>query len=221
MLFKNRQEAGFKLGQKLKSYSNNSEAIVLALARGGVPVAYEAAKLLNLSLDVIVVRKIGAPANPELALGAITLDGQTVWDQTLIEGLRVSQSYLDQKIKLKKQEVLRRQKLYRGQKPPLILKDKIVILIDDGIATGSSILAAVKSVKTSGPNKIIIATPVIAADTIEKLKSTVDELIYLSAPIFFMSVGSFYDNFEQTEDEEVVKLLTKNRGKYRLLDFIK
>jgi len=99
MLFKNRQEAGFKLGQKLKSYSNNSEAIVLALARGGVPVAYEAAKLLNLSLDVIVVRKIGAPANPELALGAITLDGQTVWDQTLIEGLRVSQSYLDQKIK--------------------------------------------------------------------------------------------------------------------------
>ena len=94
-------------------------------------------------------------------------------------------------------------------------------MIDDGIATGSSILAAVKSVKTSGPNKIIIATPVIAADTIEKLKSTVDELIYLSAPIFFMSVGSFYDNFEQTEDEEVVKLLTKNRGKYRLLDFIK
>lgn len=212
MLFDDRTDAGRKLAAELSKYKNHKETQVLALPRGGVIVAFEVAKLLNLPLDIIVPRKIGAPFNAELAIGAIS--GESVFlDEALIATLNVSEDYLKRTIQKEKKEMERRETLYRQGLPDLKLQGKTVILIDDGIATGATMKAAVLSLKRNNVKKIIIATPVAPPDTVEELKEMVYEVIVLFTPINFMAIGQFYDNFEQTNDEEVIAILSKKQDK--------
>ncbi|MCK4265217.1 phosphoribosyltransferase [Candidatus Babeliales bacterium] len=208
MLFKNRKDAGIKLVRKLNNYKNNKDVLVIGLPRGGVIVAYEVAKNLNAKLDIIVVRKIGAPFRPELAIGAITQDGELILDNELFQSLGVKKEYLDQQVEIEKKEAQRRLNLYRKNRSPLQLKDKIIILVDDGIATGSSILVAIKSIKSKQPQKIIVAVPVAPPDIFKKIEKEIDEFICLEIPSCFDAVGSFYGTFPQTEDEEVIEVLS-------------
>lgn len=209
MIFKDRRDAGRKLISKLAQFKNDPNVIVIGLPRGGVITASEIAQGLNLPLDLIVPRKIGAPYNPELAIGAITEDGEGIFDNKLISSLNVSQKYIDQEIEKEKEEAKRRIKEYRGDRPPLNLQNKIAILVDDGVATGSTMLAAIKSAKAKGAKKIIVAVPTTAQDSLKKIKKEVDEVVYLDAPFFFGAVGAFYEVFDQTIDEEVKSLMTK------------
>jgi putative phosphoribosyl transferase len=214
MTFKDRRDAGAQLAKALEKYKNSKNVILLALPRGGVVVADEIAKNLNLPLDIIVPRKIGAPGNPEYAIGAICLTSFTskegiegVWNEEEIEN--VDKEWLKKEIEKEKQEAQRRLKLYRGEKPPLNLKNKTVILVDDGIATGLTILATIKSVKKQKPKEIVVAVPVGAADSIETIKKEVDEVVCLNVPVFFSAVGSFYEEFGQVEDKEVIEIMKR------------
>ena len=212
MIFEDRQEAGRKLISKLQQYKDKSDVIVLGLPRGGIITASEIAQGLNLPLDLVVTRKIGAPDNPEFAIGAITEDGEGVFDEVTISAYRISQEYIDEEIKKEKKEAKRRLRVYRGDRPPLNLKNKTVILVDDGVATGATLRAAIMSVKSKNAKKIIVAVPVIPQDSLEKIKNEVDDIIYLDVPLFFSAVGSFYKVFVQTEDEEVIALMKKAKN---------
>ena len=207
MMFKNRQAAGEKLIPQLEKYRNNHQAIILGLPRGGVVTASVIAQELKLPLDLIVPRKIGAPGNPELAIGAITEDGEGIFDESLITAYQISQKYIDQEVEKEKQEAKRRLKAYRAGRKPLDLKNKIAILVDDGVATGATMRAAIKSAKKKGALKVVVAIPVIAAEALIILKKESNEVIYLDAPAWFGAVGEFYEDFSQVEDEEVVKRL--------------
>jgi len=215
MIFKNRQDAGQKLATKLTEFSNQKDVIILALPRGGVVNAYEIAQQLNLPLDLVVPRKIGAPFNEEYAIGAITESGDGIFDQESIEALKVDSAYIDKTVALEKKEAQRRLKTYRQNRPPVDLTNKTVILVDDGIATGLTMRAAIKSIKGEKPKKIIVAVPVSAKDSLQIIKKEVDQVICLDTPIFFGAVAAFYKNFEQTEDKEVIDLmeLAKDFGK--------
>ena len=206
-MFKNRQAAGEKLIPQLEKYRNNHQAIILGLPRGGVVTASVIAQELKLPLDLIVPRKIGAPGNPELAIGAITEDGEGIFDESLITAYQISQKYIDQEVEKEKQEAKRRLKAYRAGRKPLDLKNKIAILVDDGVATGATMRAAIKSAKKKGALKVVVAIPVIAAEALIILKKESNEVIYLDAPAWFGAVGEFYEDFSQVEDEEVVKRL--------------
>lgn len=208
MIFKNRAEAGKLLAEKLKNYEKNPNTVVLGLPRGGVVVAHEIARVLNIPLDVLIVRKIGAPGNPELAIGATDEKGTRVLEETIIQLYNISPDYIEEQTREKMGEAKRRSKLYRKNRAPIDLKNKTVILIDDGIATGSTMLAAIKSAKASNAGKIITAAPVIALDSLEKLKTHADEIFYIDAPVYFNAVGAFYEDFKQVEDDEVIKLLS-------------
>ena len=197
----------------LKKFNNSPNTIILALPRGGVIVGYEVAKILNLPLDIVVPRKIGAPANPEFAIGAITETGVGIFEEMAIGAYGITESYLQNEIKKEKAEAERRLKLYRGTRAPLDLKNKTVIIVDDGLATGLTMRAAVKTVKILGAAKIIVAIPVTSPEAAELVKKEVDEIIYLEAPAFFGAVGSFYEEFGQTTDEEVIELLSREREK--------
>ncbi len=207
MTFKDRREAGKKLAEALVEYRNSKDAILLALPRGGVVVADEIAESLNLPFDIVVPRKIGAPANPEYAIGAITETGEGIFNEKEIED--IDKEWLKKEIEKEVKEAQRRLKTYRGGKPPIDLKNKIVILIDDGIATGLTLLAAIKSVKKQNPEKIIVAAPVGAKDSVAIIKKEVNEVVCLYAPTFFGAVGSFYEEFGQTSDEEVIQILSR------------
>lgn len=208
MLFRNRIEAGKKLAGALQSYKGAKQTVVLGLPRGGVVTAYEVAKALHLPLDVLVPRKIGAPDNPELAIGAIAGSG-TVLDRELIERLGVSESYIQAEIEKQKKEAERRISLFRVGKPPQDYRGWTAILIDDGIATGSTMRASIAALKKMHAAKIVVAVPVAPPDTISDLKKEVDAVICLYTPSSFMAVGQFYDEFAQTQDEEVIELLRK------------
>jgi putative phosphoribosyl transferase len=210
MKFKNRPEAGQKLAETLGKFKDAKDTIILALPRGGVVVGFEVAQKLNLPLDIVVPRKIGAPANPEFAIGAITETGEGIFNEMIIGAYGITESYLQNEIKKEKAEAERRLKLYRGTRSPLDLKNKTVVIVDDGLATGLTMRAAVKTVKILGAGKIIVAIPVTPPDTADLIKKEVDELIYLDAPAFFGAVGEFYDEFGQTTDEEVIDLLKKS-----------
>ncbi|MFH2136601.1 MAG: phosphoribosyltransferase [Patescibacteria group bacterium] len=210
MIFKNRLEAGQKLALTLDKFKDKPDTIILALPRGGVIVGYEIARKLNLPLDIVVPRKIGAPENPEFAIGAITETGEGVFDEITIGAYGITESYLQNEIKKEKAEAERRLKLYRGSRPALNLKNKTAILVDDGLATGLTMRAAIKSVKRLGAAKIVAATPVTSPEAAELVKKEVDEIIYLEAPAFFGAVGSFYEKFGQTTDDEVIDLLKKS-----------
>ncbi|HDQ22649.1 MAG TPA: phosphoribosyltransferase [Candidatus Uhrbacteria bacterium] len=209
MNFKNRQDAGQKLAQKLKEFKGQKNALLLALPRGGVVVAFEIAKELNLPLDLVVPRKIGAPFNEEYAIGAITESGEGIFDQEAIASLNVTKDYLDKEVATEKKEAQRRLKTYRQNQPPLNLKNKTVIIVDDGIATGLTMRAAIKSAKEKKAKKIIVAVPVTARDSLKTIEKEADKVICLDAPLFFGAVGAFYENFDQTEDQEVIDLMQK------------
>ena len=166
MIFKDRIDAGKQLADKLEEFKDNKDVVLLALPRGGIILAYEVAKKINAPIDIVVPRKIGAPDNEEFAIGAITETGEGIFNYDVINSYGISKEYIDQKVEEEKKEAERRLKVYRGKKKAINLKDKIVILVDDGIATGNTIFAAIKSVKSKKPKKIIVAVPVLPPDTI-------------------------------------------------------
>jgi len=208
--FIDRVDAGKRLASALKNFSGK-KGIVLAIPRGGVVVGYMIAKTLNLQLDIIIPRKIGAPDNPELAIGAVAEDGTTILDQNLIKYLGVSREYLIEETERQKREIKRRLKLYRQDTSYPDLKGLDVIVVDDGIATGSTMKAALTSVKNRGAASITVAVPVGPPSTIEELEKMADRVVCLYTPEFFQAIGEFYKDFSQTSDEEVIGLLLENK----------
>jgi putative phosphoribosyl transferase len=206
--FTDRIDAGKRLASALNDFSGKN-GIVLAIPRGGVVVAFEIAKALNLPLDVIIPRKIGAPENPELAIGAVAEDGTTILDNQLIKYLAVSREYIAIETQRQKHEIGRRLKLYRQDASYPNLKDLDVIVVDDGIATGSTMKAALASVRNRGAASVTVAVPVGPPSTIEELNKLADRVVCLYKPEYFQAIGEFYTDFSQTPDEEVIRLLGK------------
>ena len=204
-----RFDAGKVLAKFLKEYCNKPDVIVLALPRGGVPVAYEIAKSLAVSLDVFIVRKLGVPWHEELAMGAIASGGTVIFNEDIIQMLNVSKTEINQVIQSEQDELKRREQMYRGDRVFPVLTDKTIILVDDGIATGATIQAAIKGIRQHNPAKIIVAVPVAATETYETIKKLADQIICPQTPSHFYAVGAWYENFSQTTDEEVFDLLTK------------
>jgi putative phosphoribosyl transferase len=202
-----RFHAGRLLAKELVTYANHPNVIVLGLPRGGVVVAFEIAKALNLQLDVCVVRKLGFPKQPELAMGAIAMGGIVVLNQDVLESGKVSSSVVELVSDREKQELERREHLYRRERGLLDLRGRTVILVDDGIATGSTLRAAMAIVKTQQPNKIVVAVPVAPRSIYKELQTEVDELVCLETPEPFQSISLWYDDFTQTSDEQVRSLL--------------
>ena len=211
MLFEDRREAGKALAQELAPFKGQDDVIVLGIPRGGVVVGHEVAEALDLPLDVYITRKIGAPRNPELAIGAVASDGTLILDHELANRLGVSQDYIDRESERQTQEIKRRTSEYRGELPDLELKGKVVILADDGVATGATTLATIQAIRAQEPAKLVLAVPVGPRDTIQRLRREVDELYCLHAPEIFWAVGAFYNVFDQTSDEEVKTLLQSNQ----------
>lgn len=207
--FIDRQDAGRVLASHLMAYNQDKQTIILALPRGGVPVAYEIAIRLSLPLDVFIVRKLGVPGYEELAMGAIATGGTIFFNKPLIKNLNIAQTAIDNVLAEEKKELHRREHLYRGNKPPLKVVNQTIILVDDGIATGATISAAIEALQEQHPAKLIIAVPVAAKSTYEELISVVDKVICPLTPIDFHAVGIWYENFAQTSDDEVINLLQK------------
>jgi putative phosphoribosyl transferase len=201
-LLKDRTEAGLLLSEKLKKYKNTN-SVVLAVPRGGVPVAYIIAQSLQLPLDIVLSKKIGHPYNKEFAIGAVSLDS-TIID----EHPGVSNDYIEGEIVRLRKLLSRNYQLYMGNRKPLDIKDKNVIVIDDGIATGNTLLVSISMLRKRKPAKIIVAVPVLPFDTVSIMEKNTDELIYLIASKSFRGVGGFYEEFDQVEDEEVIKILS-------------
>lgn len=208
-MFRDRVDAGRQLARRLEKFKN-SDAVVLAIPRGGVVVGDEVAKILNLQLDIIIPRKIGAPGNPELAIGAVAAN-KAIMNESLVRELRVPDSYIEEEIRRQQGEIDRRRKLYLGDKAPEKLTDRTAIIVDDGLATGYTALAAINAVKQQQPGKIILAVPVAPVDTCERLKREVDEIICIETHELFFAVGQFYESFEQTSDSEVIEILSRWR----------
>lgn len=212
LIFADRSHAGQLLARALSKYADSPDVIILGLPRGGVPVAYEVAKRLHAPLDVMVVRKLGVPGWEELAMGAVASGGVRVINDDVVRGSNIPEETIERAAMAELQELHRREIAYRGHTGAPEVKGKTVILVDDGIATGSTILAAVRALRQQGPARIIIAVPTAAADTCDKLAPMVDELITLIRPIYFHAVGQWYENFEQTTDAEVKQLLKEAAG---------
>lgn len=208
-MFRDRQDAGIQLAKQMMHYKNQKGLIVLGLARGGVAVAYEIAKKLEVPLNVVVPRKVGAPEEPELAIGAIMEDGKGIFDEYIIQCLQVSQKYIQSEIKKQKAIAQERLELYRQYAPLPHLKGSTVILADDGIATGSTMLVVIDAMRRNNAKEIIVAVPVAASDSLIKIKEKADVIVCLHNQYDFGSVGSFYQDFRQVEDNEVVELLKK------------
>jgi predicted phosphoribosyltransferase len=208
-LFKDRVDAGKKLAKELSKYANLSDVLILALPRGGVPVAFEVAKELNVEMDIYIVRKLGVPGNEELAMGAIASDNIRVLNEDVVSSFQISERTIDIVAVRELRELERREYAYRGNRPKPEIKGKTVILIDDGLATGATMRAAVAALKTKNPAKIVVAVPTAAADTCMFFKETVDEIICVATPEPFYGVGAWYGDFSQTTDKEVCDLLDK------------
>ena len=217
MRFKNRADAGKKLAAMLEEYRDRDDVVVIGLPRGGVVTAFEIAQALNLPLDVICPRKIGAPGNPEYAIGAITETGEGIFHEDAISALRIPQEYIQKTVEHEKQKAQERLLLYRKRKQPIDLEGKTVIIVDDGIATGATMKAAVRSIQSQGAEKIIVAAPVSAPESFEELANEADEVVCIDTPALFYAVGQFYESFLPTEDEEVISLLDKSK-KYGTLE---
>lgn len=206
-IFKDRQSAGKLLAERLKQYTHGRGIIVLGIPRGGVVVACEIAKQLNLPLDIVITRKIGAPMQKELALGALDPDGEVTWETDLLEDLRVKIYDLREEVKRQIEEIKRRDKLYRGNKKPLNIEGRTIILADDGVATGSTVLSAVRHLKRHQTKQVILAVPVASRESLEKIIKEVDEVEVLYVPPILGAVGQFYQNFQEVSDQEVIQLL--------------
>jgi putative phosphoribosyl transferase len=210
MIFLNRFEAGKELASKLLTtldLAPNSSLVVLAIPRGGVVIGSQLSSVLKCSLDVMVTKKIGAPGNPELAIGAVGPVGEPVIDENLAARVGADGEYLKSRISSLKSGLLSHTKDYRGDRPPLELKGKTVIITDDGVATGATMKAAIEIIRQESPQKIVVAVPVIARDALKEIENLADEVIYLEAPELFFAVGQLYQDFEQVTDGEVKELL--------------
>lgn len=208
-MFRNRREAGRALGTELGAYTGRDDVVVLGLPRGGVPVAFEVAVALDAPLDVFLVRKLGAPGQEELAMGAIASGGVRTLNPSVIESLRISPEDIDRTARSEEKELRRREVSYREDRPPLDLEGRIVILVDDGLATGSSMRAAVEAVRKLAPERIVVAVPVAPPSTAREMRRIADDVVCVATPEPFYSVGRFYEEFEQTTDEEVRDLLRR------------
>ncbi len=209
MIFRDRTDAGRQLAALLTRYADRTDVLVLALPRGGVPVAYEVAKELNAPLDVFLVRKLGVPGHEELAMGAIASGGVRVLNEDIVNYLKIPDEVIDAIAAVEQRELERRQRAYRGDRPPPDVKDRVVILIDDGLATGSTMRAAAASLRLQKPRRIVVAVPVSSPETCDEFRSEVDEIICAFTPEHFQGVGLWYEEFSQTSDEEVRELLKR------------
>lgn len=209
MLFRNRVEAGRRLAAELTNYADRPDVLVLALPRGGVPVGYEVARALHAPLDVFLVRKLGVPGRPELAMGAIASGGTRVLNEELLGMLSVPPRRIAEVAQREQRELDRRERLYRGSRPPPEIREKTVILVDDGLATGSTMRAAVLALRQLQPARIVVAVPVGAKQTCAEFESEADETICATTPEPFHAVGAWYDNFDPTSDDEVRRLLAR------------
>ena len=207
MVFENREEAGHRLATKLQHYRNHPDGLILALPRGGVAVGYAMSQDLHLPLDVFITRKIGAPGNPEYALGALSETGNIYLNSDAVAECRVSEMDIEHLVKVQREEIHRRQRLYRRGRQPLPLKNRLVILVDDGIATGATFFASVEAIRRQHPRFLIGAVPVGPLETIDRARAAVDELAVLTTPDQFWSVGGQYAEFAQVSDQEVVDYL--------------
>jgi putative phosphoribosyl transferase len=207
MIFANRTEAGQELALRLRKYANRDDVIVLGAPRGGVPVAFEVATELKAPLDVFVLRKLGVPGREEFAFGAIASGGVRILDRRSIEGLGITGLDIERVTRAEKQELERREQAYRGGRSPLDLSGLTVIFVDDGIATGSTMRAAIRALRQMKPARIVIAVPVAPPSTCRQLQFEADEFVCLEMPEPFYGVGQFYDDFTQVSDEEVKQLL--------------
>lgn len=207
MQFCNRAEAGRLLAQKLTAYANCENTIVLGLPRGGVPVAFEVAKMLNLPLDICLVRKLGAPGRKELAMGAIATHGVRILNRSVLDWLDISDQMIEQVAAQEQAELERRDRCYRGDRPCPNLQNCTLLLVDDGIATGSTLRAAIAILKHQQPAKIVIAVPVASPTTLNALEAEVDQVVCLQAPEQLHSISLWYKDFSQTSDETVCSLL--------------
>ncbi|PKN03244.1 phosphoribosyltransferase [Candidatus Dependentiae bacterium HGW-Dependentiae-1] len=207
MRFIDRADAGKKLAQYLSGYVKNPDAVVIALPRGGVVTGFEIARMLHISLDIVVTRKIGAPGQPELAVGALTQEGEPLFNASLMRDLGLTADDVAVIIAQEKKEAQRRLALYRPEREQLDLKDKIVIVTDDGVATGATMRAALVTIRGHNPKKIVLAIPVCPPAELEALRVLVDEVVCLYSPETFWGVGAFYDQFDQVTDAQVVSLM--------------
>lgn len=208
LLFRDRTDAGRRLAEALMKY-RGKDAVVLAIPRGGVVVGYEVALALDADLDVVVARKLGAPYNPELAIGAVAYDGTLVLNYDVICSLGVPDAYIEEEKKRQVKEMKRRLRVYRGDKPLPDVRGRIAILVDDGIATGATMLACVKAVKNQGASCVIVAVPVGPPEAVRKLAEEADEVVCISQPSLFFAIGQFYADFRQVTDDEVLDLLNR------------
>jgi putative phosphoribosyl transferase len=208
-IFRDRRDAGRRLAAELSSYADRGDLLVLALPRGGVPVAYEVARALHAPLDVFMVRKLGFPGYEELAMGAIATGGVRVLDEELLRMLEIPREAIERVTAIELSELERREREYRGDRPPPDVRGKTVILIDDGLATGSTMRAAVAALKKEGAKKIVVAVPVAPPDTCRELATQVDDIVCAVTPEPFRAVGLWYADFSQTTDEEVRELLDR------------
>jgi putative phosphoribosyl transferase len=209
MMFENRADAGRRLATQLGDYTNRNDVIVLGIPRGGVPVAFEIAMALNAPLDVFVSRKLGVPWQEELAFGAVASGGVRVLDSEVVGGAGISDSEIERVTATARMEVERRERAYRNDRPPLKLEGRTVILVDDGIATGSSMRAAISALRELKPARLVIAVPVVPESTCNRLEREVDQLVCVLMPESFSGIGEFYDDFSQLADAEVTELLRR------------
>ena len=205
--FRNRAEAGSLLAQKLERYKDMAGVLVLGLPRGGVPVANAVAVALNAPLDMILVRKLGVPGQEELAMGAIASNGIQILNDPIIQYMGIPESEVEAVIKRETQELRRREREYRGVRPSVEIPGKTVIVVDDGLATGSTMKAAIAALRSQNPARIIVAVPTASPETCQELKSTADEIVCAITPEPFYAVGFSYEDFEQTTDSEVRALI--------------
>jgi predicted phosphoribosyltransferase len=205
--FRNRREAGEFLALELAHLAGKSDCVILALPRGGVPVGYELSCILHAPLDILIVRKLGVPGHEELAMGAIATGGVRILNDSVVSALGIDPHAIARVEKRELEELVRREKTYRGNRPPLEVAGKTVILVDDGIATGATILAAIEAVRRRGANRIVLASPVAPPSVVQMLEQHAEEVHCVLTPEDFGGVGSWYDDFSQTEDEEVRQFL--------------
>jgi len=212
--FPDRTQAGAALAERLAQEGSWGNALVLALPRGGVPVAYEVAQRLGLELDILVVRKLGTPGNRELAMGAIATGGVRVMNEDIVRYVHVSKAEIDGTVAQETHELQRRERAYRGDRPQPVIAGRAVILVDDGLATGATMRAAVQAVRQLGASGITVAIPVAAPDSVAQLESLADRIVCLHLPHDLYAIGRWYENFDQTPDWQVVELLQRawNRG---------
>lgn len=212
---RDRAEAGRLLAERLRTYAGRNDVIVLALPRGGVPVAFEIARALDAPLDVFLVRKLGVPGHEELAFGAIASGGMRVLNRQVVDALGLPPEQIAAIAAAEQRELERRERAYRGERPPPDVTGRTVILVDDGLATGSTMLAAVRALRQDDPARIVVAVPVADPEVCESLRAEADEVVCLFTPQPFVAVGVWYEDFSQTTDEEVIQLLEQLGGRHR------